>query len=256
VRELRNYLHSFAAGRQQLSIDKITVADIEGWFDGRGEAPATRCSNLGRLGALFDLAWRRRYLPENPCLRVTQPRLEQKPPRILSPKEAKALLVTCRKQTPDLLAWLTLGVFAGIRPDELRRLAWADVDAQQGLVTVAAAASKVRRRRIVTLHETARSWLSICKPGRPDQPITPSPIREKRQRARLVGASGVKWSHDLLRHSAASFLLAHHQDAGKVANMLGNSVRILESTYKNLVTPSDCAAFWKLTPAICKNKGP
>jgi hypothetical protein len=54
------------------------------------------------------------------------------------------------------------------------------------------------------------------------------------------------WPTDLLRHTAASYLLALHKDAGKVANMLGNSPQILLSHYHDPVTEADCKAFWQL----------
>jgi hypothetical protein len=50
--------------------------------------------------------------------------------------------------------------------------------------------------------------------------------------------------HGRRRHTAASYLLALHKDAGKVANMLGNSPQILLSHYHDPVTEVDCKTFW------------
>ncbi len=66
------------------------------------------------------------------------------------------------------------------------------------------------------------------------------------QACRVLGIPA--WPQDVMRHTAASMLLARHKDAGRVAHMLGNSARILETNYKQLVNDSDAAAFWAFLP--------
>ncbi len=249
--ELGNYLWKFTTGRSEMFVDRVTVADIEKWFDERGEALSTRRSNLGRLGSLFDVCWRRGYIKENPCLRVTPPKLDEEPPVILTPDEAKALLKVCHKSMRRMVPYVALGMFGGIRPEELEKLTWGDVDMDRGTVKIDAAASKVRRRRTVTLHPTALAWLKTCQAGRPDSPITPQSSTLRRDRRALADKAGVVWQQDILRHSAGSYLLALHQDAGKVAFSLGNSARILEKHYKDIVTADGCMAFWALVPEKC-----
>lgn len=250
--ELENYLEKFIAGREEQFIDRITVAEIEKWFDGRGEALSTRRSNLGRLSAMFDVCWRRNYIPENPCLKVTVPKLDQKPPAILTPEEADKLLSVCRSSYPKMLPWLALGLFAGVRPEEVEKLTWGDVDMTQGQVKVAAETSKTRTRRIVPLHATAMSWLKVCKPGNPSSPIAPGKTALRRWRRKLKEAAQIEWVQDILRHTAASYLMQLHQDAPRVAFWLGNSPRILLTKYNNVVTPDQCKAFWALTPRRLK----
>ncbi len=68
-----------------------------------------------------------------------------------------------------LLASFALGLLAVIRPEELGRLKWADVDLQRRWVTTDVSASKVRRRRIVELHPTAALWLQSCALVTPEE---------------------------------------------------------------------------------------
>lgn len=56
-----------------------------------------------------------------------------------------------------------------------------------------------------------------------------------------------RWPQDLLRHTAASYLLALYGDAGKVAARLGNSSSVLLSHYHQPVTQADCEKFWSLS---------
>lgn len=198
---------------------------------------------MNRLSALFAFARRRGYVEINPIERIDRVRLERSPPRILTPDESVALLIAARRVAPEMLPSILLGLYAGIRPAELDRLTWECVDVGHRIVRIDAAASKVRRRRIVELHPKAAAALL---------PLASSsgsivPRQKRRRRRRIEAVMGwERWPHDLLRHTAASYLLALHRDAGKVAMMLGNSPSILLNHYHELVSPEDCAEFWKL----------
>jgi integrase len=243
VMSLGNYLCQFAAGREMMRLRSISTQEIDAWFDRRKETPLGRRGNLGRISSLFNFAVKRGWLEKNPCDTVERGRVEVQPPRILTPGEAGRLLTVCREQVPQFLPFLVLGLFAGIRPTELQRLTWEEVATEH--VTVSAAASKTRRRRIVPLEPVARAWLELCRQG---TGLVQAYTVTQRRREVLCRASGVPWSHDLLRHTAASYLLAKHQDAGKVAFWLGNSPDILLRHYYQLVGADDCAMFWSLHP--------
>lgn len=245
IESLERYLNQFAEGRTGCFVDEIGVAEIEAWFESRNESASTRNSNLGRLSSMFDLCWRRGYIRENPCLRVSRIQVDHKSPTILTPDQAKRMLRACPKK---FLPYLVLGMFAGIRPEELCRLKWSDIDLQLGTVRIDAAASKVRDRRIVKLHDVVKSWLTQLKQEGDAPILSLSPATVKRYRKKLAEAAGIEWEQDILRHTAASYLLQLHRSAANVALMLGNSERILEKHYKQLVTDEACQQFWELAP--------
>ncbi len=251
--DLESYLNKFAAGREEIFIDKLGVADLEEWFANRKEALTTRKSNMGRLGSMFDVCFRRGYIKDNPMLRMSSPKIDPKPAERFNPDEAKKLLQAARKRQASL-AYFALGLFAGIRPEELTALKWSAVDLKQKVVSIGAEISKVRKHRIVPLHQTAVDWLRLAARGtKPDDNIAPPDITLRRHRRALRDALG-KWPQDVLRHTAASFLICHHKDKAKVAIMLGNSERVLESNYKTPVPEKECRAFWALTPDKTKVK--
>lgn len=66
---------------------------------------------------------------------------------------------------------------------------------------------------------------------------------------RFRAVLGLKyWPQDILRHTAASMMLAHRQDAGYVAKQLGNSPGILMRHYMEIVERDVAEKFWALTP--------
>jgi integrase len=157
----------------------------------------------------------------------------------LSAAQAAALVQAC----PTVCRpYLVLSLYAGIRPDELLRLTWSNVDLAAGLVRVD---GKTRRQRIVPLEPIALALLR-AHPLR-SGPVSPSyfTIRRWKRGARaILGVSA--WPKDILRHTAASFLLARYQDTAKVSFWLGNSPAILMRHYYAPVSAEDCSAFWNV----------
>jgi integrase len=255
LKELEAYLKKFAIGRNDMFLDQIGVAEIQSWFDGRTEALSTKRANIGRLGSMFDVVWKQGYIKENPCLKLPTVKLRQGPPTIFSPKQAEQILEIAREETPAILPYIVLGMFGGVRPEELEKLKWGDVDAKHGTVTIDVASSKTSRRRVVPLHGTPLKWLKICKAGGAADLVVPSKVTLRRHRRKIRDAAKIEWPQDILRHTAGSYLLALHKNANSVANMLGNSSRILERHYKDLVTETACEEFWALTPQVVRRGG-
>lgn len=245
---LRQCLDAFARGRERLTVDAVTVGDIEEWLTLKGKTGHSRADWRSRLATLFSWCHRRGYCRQNVVSLVDPVRIDHRPPRILTVDECKKLLGIVREDYPQTLAWVALGLFAGIRPGELDRLKWSDI--RGGAVTIDAAASKVRARRIVALEPVAVAWVNVARVTHPEAPAVSPPHATRRRALRKIreAMGWESWPADILRHTAASYLLAHHQDAGKVAMNLGNSAGILFRHYRELVTVDAVKAWLALTP--------
>lgn len=225
-------------------MNAIGPSHLESFFAEQNYSVPTRATAINRLSTLFAFAERRGYIERNPVDRLDRIILERKPPAILSPAAAAQMLAVAKLKEAALLGYLVLGLFCGIRPAEMDRMDWSSVDRGRGIIRIDAAASKIRRRRLVLMPSAAVAWLH-------DVPAVGavSPKQKQRRLQRLAVRLEIEhWPHDILRHSAASYLLALHQDAGKVAMWLGNSPGILLRHYHELVSPEDCAAFWAIRP--------
>lgn len=245
VDSLRHYLKMFIKGRESEQVASISAGDIERWFAGRREAPSTRASNQWRISTLFGYCVRRKYISENPCDGVERIKVEQKPRTIFTPEQVKKLLEICLKTEKAMLPYFILGIFAGLRPEsELLQLEWRHIDVRRGLIRIEKT-KVVNHRRVVQLHRTARKWLAVCKVGKGGLIV---PKQSRRRRRRVCTKAEVKWHQDIMRHTAASYLLAFHKDAAKVAVMLGHSPKILYQHYHELVGPKEAKAFWGIGP--------
>lgn len=249
VDDLEWLLEAFASGREETPIASLTSADVSEWVAARYSAPWSVSTARSRLSTLFAFAARQGWLAANPCDRLERITPSDEAPAILTVRQSARLLVFVRRRHPRGLAWFALALLAGIRPEECDRLTWDAVRLGESLpvVVVDAAASKVRRRRIVHLMPAAADWLQLAKDHGGELPL-PHVTRRRILRAVRDRLGFAKWPQDVLRHTAASFLMAEWRDAGRVAAELGNSPNILLRHYRELVTRADAERFWRLVP--------
>jgi len=243
IKSLRAYLAQFSKGREAMPIGSLDVFAIEDWFANRKESTSTRASNVGRLSSLFSFCERRGWVNRNPCKMLERPRIEYKPPRILTPEQAHKLISASKTDRPHMLPFFALGMFCGIRPDELSKLHWDSIDLEQRIVSVDASVSKVRQRRVVPIYPEVAELLRLG--GR----LPVSRTTRKRYIGFACAVLGlIDWPTDTLRKTCASYMLARERDAGRVSTALGNSPRILMTNYAELVNPSASTAFWSIRP--------
>ncbi len=237
IESLDHYLGRFAKSRESAPVSSVRVSDVELWLS-QFKSSNSRQTWLNRISTLFSFSVRRGYIQANPCDRIDRITVDRKPPFVLSPDQAEKLLAM---STPLCRPYFILGLYAGVRPEELQHVTWENIDLDTGSVKLEH--TKTRRRRIVPLEPKPIALLKGC-PSHSGR-IAPSKITVRRLKRRISRAMGwPQWPQDLLRHTAASYLLALIGDAGKVATRLGNSAGVLLTHYHDPVKKSDCERFW------------
>src|SRR5262249_33637274 len=96
------------------------------------------------------------YATVNPAVNTTKVRVIRDDPGILTVEQANALLVNAPS---EILPYIAIGLFAGLRRDEIERLDWREVDLDEGHVEVKAKKSKTAQKRFVTMQPNLREWL-------------------------------------------------------------------------------------------------
>lgn len=240
----------------------ISPSDVAAWLFQRPDlAPRTIGHLRTMLHGLFVTAVDLGACVTNPVIRVRAPRV----PRvgeigILQVDQARHLL----ESADDILRpVIAIGLFAGLRRAEILQLDWEEVRLGRGFIEVRAAKAKTARRRLVTVQPALRRWL-VEVPQR--GPIWPANFERRfddllrrcgwRGKSAWVPAdlrpeNGRRppWPHNALRHSFASYHLAHFQDAARTALELGHSdTRLLFEHYRELVTPQEAQQYWEISP--------
>lgn len=157
------------------------------------------------------------------------------------------------KADPELVPFLAIGAFTGLRHAELLRLDWEDVRFAQGFVEVKAQKAKTAQRRLVPIQPNLAAWLA---PYRAQTGAVCPWVRIGRTASVLAKEHGIQWPKNGLRHSYASYRLAQCQDAAKVALEMGNSPSMIFRHYRELVMPQDANAWWNICPEQAANVVP
>jgi integrase/recombinase XerC len=121
---------------------------------------ATRRKRYRFLRAFFNWLIREGYLDASPLEKVKAPKRGKKLPKALRREELKAL---CRKASPWFARLLRFAVYSGLRPSELGRLRWSDIDFERGLIYIYQ--QKNGSESTVPLTDAARDVLKEMEAG-------------------------------------------------------------------------------------------
>jgi integrase len=256
VAQLKVSLGGFAALQEETPAAGISRKMIEGWLTGNEWAPRTQRNYLGDLRACCAWAVGEGYLSANPCLGIETPEPDDDEVTILDPAQCARLLETAlngqgrvwnragQKYATgfafrELLGFVALAMFPGIRPEEVKRSPATVIDLDQGTVLITARRAKSRRRRVVDLTPNAVAWLRLWRRLCPQQEmIVPKNFLRKwktcreaaglsprgwRARRYHPASEGVPaWPPDVLRHTAATMHYALHQNLALLQAQLGH----------------------------------
>lgn len=196
-----------------------------------------------------DNSTNRPFIFENPVAPVRvfsarQVREEQdaQPVTTSAPTVQRIFSVLMRWRGGALVRYFAFVYFAGIRPEELLRMADREeelVNLKTRTITVPANVSKTRYERRVSISDNLAAWLEYAP-----RPIVPKNFRRMVAKFRAHFAL----SHDEARHSFISYYVAMHRSLGDAALQAGNSETIIRRHYLNLYTTEEGEAFFRVVP--------
>jgi site-specific recombinase XerD len=246
VTDLRYRLGKFARifGKRKLS--EITLDELQEWSNDPTLTARSRRHLLTKVSQLFRYAEKRGWCEKNIAAFVARPDVPDGEPSFLRVEQC-ARLLECAPDH-DLLPYIVLSLFCGIRCHELRRLTWEKVKLAEGVILIDGSVAKTKSRRIIELSEAALAWLATCsKPS--GHVVDPVNFRKRLDALRKAAGLVKDWPKNALRHTAATYLYALTQDAVRVSAMLGNSPDVLHRHYRGLTTKAEAERFFALRPA-------
>lgn len=185
------------------------------------------------LHSIFHYGMRQGWCYTNPAECLDIPPVTEEQIQILSLTQIKRLMRACRQ--PDLRlmdAPVRLMLWCGIRPTEVQRLRWGDIDYNEKVVYVDSMASKTGGARVVPLRGAAKALLDRRRPA--DERIAPRNWIRLWQRVRSH-AGLVPWQNDTLRHTFASMHIRYFQNMSMLQQEMGHrSSALLQTRYLNL----------------------
>jgi integrase len=254
--DLRSRLTQFSESFNGKPVAEITSAQVDQWLrslsdkeTGKRLSPVTRNNFRRVLIVAFNFARERGYSAGNPAEKSARAKVIESAIGILTVEETARLL---ENAAPELVPYVAIGAFAGLRRAELERLDWREVDLQAALIEVTAKKAKSARRRFVRIQPNLAKWLQPYTQLSGD--VTPANYRELLDTAR-ERAGITDWPQNALRHSFASYNLARFNDAAALALELGHTnSNLVFQHYRQLVKPKQAESYWKIAPASGKRQ--
>lgn len=187
------------------------------------------------LNSIFNFGKRQRWCDYNPVAAILRPPVAEHRIEILTLPQISRLLVACReREALNLMeAPFRLMLWCGIRPTEVRRLRWSDIDTGEKVVYVDSDASKTGGARAVPLRGGALS-LALMKPA--DEKALIAPLNWCRLWRDLRNTAGLRlWQNDALRHTFASMHLKRFHNLPLLQEEMGHrNSALLQTRYLNL----------------------
>ncbi len=245
IRQTTNKLMQCDKGLAERMIRGISSADWSRILrTAYGHSPSRYTKARANLSGVYTVAFKQGWCDENPIMRIDCPKLNERIIEPLKIDEIQSLVSKAHHQTHrDCLPALGLMLYAGVRPDEVKRLTWQDIDWEEGELHMAARHTKTGGGRHIPL---CKPLITLLKQQRGVGFICPKRWKERWQLLRQ--AAGFKtWVPDVLRHSYASYHAKHYRDLPLLQLAMGHrDCRLLLTRYVNLrgITKKDALNFW------------
>ncbi len=235
-------------GLARRRVRSITPAECSAYIEAAFETPRQQQKARLTLSGVFSTAMKRGWCSENPVARVDAPHVVEKTVPILTPEEAAQLVLAAREYNGGIcLPAVGLMLYAGIRPHEVARLTWADVDLPGKRVNIAPQHSKTGGARPVTLLRPAWQLLSTAKAPAP-QRICPQRWLHHWRKVRQSAGWNRRtrpWQQDICRHSFASYHAARFRNLHALQLEMGHrDATLLRTRYLNLPSTRKAKEFW------------
>jgi integrase len=255
---------------------ELSAEGIKDWLIGLKRSPRTTKNYLSVVAEIFNEAISAGVIARSPLLRISKHERKvlcgqgseaEHEPSILTLEEAKSLLTTAQAH-PELrlLPFVVLGLYCGLRTEEIKRLDWSSIhlDGDKSSVVISGAIAKKRRIRHVDIPVNAVAWLQSCKVDSglvAEDRYSDDHGRRFRKLTKLAGFGheetvGDKtkwigtWQTNAIRHSFGSYHYALHGDAMLTSRLLGHKSNdsVLFDHYRALASKDAAELYFKLIP--------
>jgi integrase len=240
--DLRSKLGRFVNSFHGTLVCNLAAAQIEAWIRSLNIGTVSRESYRRNVSVLLEFGRRRGYLRGNPAADIKIRRRPEGEVSILTPEELRNLFSKC---APEIVPYVAICAFAGLRPSEAAGLLWSDIHLDTMQIEVRARHSKTRRYRLVPIQPNLGEWLMQFRSG--DRAIHYS-RRKFREAYRAAGMD--EWKMDILRHSYGTYRLPILKSADALALEMGNSPDVIFRHYRRPMNEASASAYFDLRPGV------
>ena len=271
-------LKNFCIAFGERDIATISNNEIEDWiYRNKGSGAHGKMNDYRFVHAFFQWCFRKAILSRNVVSMIDKPVIDSKEPVSLSIKQARDLLFYATEiDNMSMLPYFAIGIFAGVRPREIIRAEWEDLDWDENIIRVRQRKGLIKYTRSVELPPICVKWLDHCDSREKTGSIAPKNVSKLFSLVRACAGFNIaksqissmhlfgleklvedcdakdrpSWENDQMRHTAITYRLKIIKHIGEVAEWSGNSPKIIKSNYQSVkgITAQSTKEFYALTP--------
>lgn len=249
LRQLKWGLNKFSERFGAARPEAVEAREVRRWIDRLPLTVRGRFNVFAVCRDFFNSPEVRGLVKANPFCDAPLKREKRARLPILTVEQMGALLT---EEWPQWFkVWLVAGAFAGMRTREIFAVDFSAFDWEYDEIVIRREEAKqgeAARPRSATMQEAFKRHMPRGE-GKLTAGATEKLWRPWAKRAcRVIGLTEepLEWPTNCLRHSFASYHLAHFRDASRTAFEMGTSPDLLYATYANLVSRRDAEKWWAL----------
>ena len=217
------------------NFSELSVSECEEWLNAAFHTNPQFNKARTMLHGLFEFALRREWCDKNPIKRIERKKVVEKEIQPLKLAETKRLIKTAQRESTNCSVAAALLIYAGIRPREVRRLTWRDIDTEEKTITVRSQCSKTGGVRQVEIPPVLNRLLIAHSRELKEEKICPPNWQRRWRKIRDNSGFRGRWVCDVLRHTYASFHAKNYADLPRLQlNMGHRDLSLLRSRYVNM----------------------
>lgn len=210
--------------------------------------PTLRQRQKGRviLHGIFSHALRQGWCMQNPVRYLRLPAPSESEILPLTLPQLETLLRTARSPLHRCcMPPLGVMLWCGVRPAEVMRLDWSDIDREEHVIVLRPRHSKTGGWRHIPLRAVLQEWLEDY--GMRDDGALCPPDWGRRWKRLREAAGLIPWQQDVLRHTFASYHAKRFRDFPALQSEMGHrSAALLRTRYLSMrgLTAEGARLFW------------
>ena len=235
-------------GLAKRRVRSITPQECAEYIEKAFDTPRQRQKARLILSGVFGSAVKRGWCDANPVARVEAPRVVEQQVPILTPQEIEQITTTAEQyQGGSCAVAVGMMLYAGIRPHEVARLTWAQVDLRERAIYILPRHSKTGGARRVTIHRPLLRILKSHNRAKNETICPPNWLYHWRELRRAAGwdSPARRWPQDALRHTFASYHLSYFRSFEELQLEIGHrDATLLRTRYVDQRGVRNAVRFW------------
>lgn len=218
------------------NFSELSVSECEEWLNAAFTTNSQFNKARTMLHGLFEFALRREWCDKNPIKLIERRRIIEKEISPLTFPQIKNLIKTAKMpKHKECLPAIGLLMFAGVRPKEVHRLTWKDIDLEENSITIHSLCSKTGGVRQVEICSSLKRLLAPFANSQKNERVCPKNWQKRWRDIRNDSGFKNVWVQDILRHTYASYHAKRFKDLPRLQLNMGHyDLSLLRSRYVNM----------------------